>query len=327
MRYLISACLILWTTTATAFEIEARTEFDAAQGTTTLNIISTTDTAVFAPVIASFQSTNPKINVIYTAASSSQINTAIVDEGAQFDIAISSAMDLQTKLANDGFAQPYSSPATALVPAWGRWRDSIFAFTQEPATLVLNRAAFAGQPTPKTRADLIELLRNEPSKYTGKIGSYDVRTSGLGYLFATQDSRTSETYWRLTELMGQLNAHLYCCSSEMIEDVSTGKIAIAYNVLGSYAAARDDLADKIIIIEPQDYATVMLRSALILKGSTEQSGAALFMDHLLAQAWAQGAVAQQQNLRRIPLGPGLLVFLDRLKREQFLKEWESAILR
>ena len=180
---------------------------------------------------------------------------------------------------------------------------------------------------PQTRAALIELLRNEPDRYNGKIGTYNVRSSGLGYLFATQDSRTSETFWRLTEVMGQLNVQLYCCSSDMIEDVSTGKIAIAYNVLGSYAAARGDLADKIMIIEPQDYATVMLRSALILKNSAQQQSAELFMDHLLTQAWQTQANDQGQNLRRIPLGPGLLVFLDRLKRQQFLKEWESAILR
>ena len=327
MRYLITASLILWASSCAAFEIEARNEFNTDNSTTTLNIISTTDTALFAPLIHSFQQANPRISVIYTAASSSQINVAIVEESAQFDIAISSAMDLQIKLANDGFASRYASDATALAPDWGQWRDSIFAFTQEPAEIVLNRAAFSNQEIPQTRAAMIELLRNEPNKFNGRIGTYDVRSSSLGYLFATQDSRTSETYWRLTELMGQLNARLYCCFSDMIEDVSTGKIAIAYNVLGSYAAARDDLADKIIIIEPQDYATVMLRTALILRGTAEQQGAELFMDHLLSQAWTQTPESQQQNLRPILLGPGLLVFLDRLKRQQFLKEWESAILQ
>lgn len=327
MRYLITAGLILWMTAVNSFEIEARTEFSAANSTATLNIISTTDTAVFAPLIHSFQQVHPQISVIYTAASSSQIYAGIAEGGVYFDIAISSAMDLQTKLANDGFAQRYTSDATALVPDWGQWRGSVFAFTQEPATIVLNRAAFANQPIPQTRAELITLLRNQPKKYIGRTGTYDVRSSGLGYLFATQDSRTSETYWRLTELMGQLNAHLYCCSSDMIEDVSTGKIAIAYNVLGSYAAARDDLADKITIIEPEDYATVMLRTALILKGTTQQRPAEQFMDHLLSQAWARNPDDQDKNLRRIPLGPGLLVFLDRLKRQQFLKEWTSAILQ
>lgn len=327
MRYFITTCLVLWTSMARAYEIEAQSEFNVEGATSTLSIISTTDTAVFAPVIASFQVANPQINVTYTAASSSQINTAIVEENAQFDIAISSAMDLQTKLANDGYAESFDSSSTTLVPNWGAWRNSIFAFSQEPATIVLNRAAFKGQKIPQTRAELITLLRSQPKKYERSIGTYDVRTSGLGYLFATQDSRTSETFWRLTELMGQLKVKLYCCSSDMIEDVSTGEIAIAYNVLGSYAAARNDLAEKIIIIEPQDYATVMLRTALILKDSKAQRAAGLFMDHLLSEAWNEHPINQGQNLRRIPLGPGLLVFLDRLKRQQFLKEWSSAIFQ
>ena len=285
MRYFITSCLILWTSIAHTYEIEAQTEFNVEGATSTLNIISTTDTAVFAPVIASFQATNPQINVIYTAASSSQINAAIVEDNAQFDIAISSAMDLQTKLANDGYAQANASSATTLVPGWGKWRNSIFAFSQEPATIVLNRAAFEGQKIPQTRAELITLLRNQPAKYENRIGTYDVRTSGLGYLFATQDSRTSETFWRLTELMGQLKVKLYCCSSDMIEDVSTGKVLIAYNVLGSYASARDDIKDKIMIIEPKDYATVMLRTALILKNNNAQREAGVFLDHLFLQEW------------------------------------------
>ena len=327
MRYFITSCLILWTSIAHTYEIEAQTEFNVEGATSTLNIISTTDTAVFAPVIASFQATNPQINVIYTAASSSQINAAIVEDNAQFDIAISSAMDLQTKLANDGYAQATASSATTLVPGWGKWRNSIFAFSQEPATIVLNRAAFEGQKIPQTRAELITLLRNQPAKYENRIGTYDVRTSGLGYLFATQDSRTSETFWRLTELMGQLKVKLYCCSSDMIEDVSTGKVLIAYNVLGSYASARDDIKDKIMIIEPKDYATVMLRTALVLKNNNAQREAGIFLDHLLLEAWNEQPINQGQHLRRIPLGPGLLVFLDRLKRQQFLQEWTSAILQ
>jgi iron(III) transport system substrate-binding protein len=113
----------------------------------------------------------------------------------------------------------------------------------------------------------------------------------------------------------------------MIEDVSTGKVLIAYNVLGSYASARDDIKDKIMIIEPKDYATVMLRTALVLKNNNAQREAGIFLDHLLLEAWNKQPINQGQHLRRIPLGPGLLVFLDRLKRQQFLQEWTSAILQ
>ena len=345
MRYpvlaqlVLCAALTLWGTAAPALEIEAETVFAATQPTSELQILSTTDTDVFVPIIEAFQRANPGVSVRYVEASSSQISRAIVVENARFDVVISSAMDLQTQLANDGYARQYQSPATALVPEWGVWRDSIFVFTQEPATMVVARAAFEQLPPPTTRLDLIELLRAQPDAFRGRIGTYDVRSSGLGYLFATQDSRTTEAYWRMTELMGQLDVQLYCCSSEMIEDVASGRIAIAYNVLGSYAAARQDLADQVMIIEPADYTTVMSRSAMILATTRNAQGAERFIDHLLVTAWSPGSTAfaysnpllnaaeTRPNLRRIPLGPGLLVFLDRLKRRQFLTEWENAIVQ
>ena len=82
----------------------------------------------------------------------------------------------------------------------------MFAFTSEPAAIVINRAAFEGLPIPETRQELIEALRARPDVFRGRIGTYDVRQSGLGYLFATQDARASETFWRLMEVMGGFDA-------------------------------------------------------------------------------------------------------------------------
>jgi iron(III) transport system substrate-binding protein len=339
MRYLVLLGLILWSGASHAFEFEAEVTFPANPSSATLRIISTTDTEVFAPVIDGFRAANPGVTVIYTVASSGEVQSAVTEAGAVFDIAISSAMDLQTKLANDGYARAYVSDATELVPAWGLWRDSVFGFTQEPAAIVLSRAAFADLPVPTTRSDLIDVLRDNPGRFTGRIGTYDVRQSGLGYLFATQDSRTSDTYWRLTELMGRLKVRLYCCSSDMIDDVSRGDIAVAYNVLGSYAAARTDLADDILIVAPEDYSTVLSRSAVLLKGAGDPDVGARFLDYLLTVAWGTPGAApllaavggqpvdDPPNIRRIPFGPGLMVFLDRLKRRQFIAEWRNAILQ
>ena len=43
-------------------------------------------------------------------------------------------------------------------------------------------------------------------------------------LFATQDARATETYWRLTEVMGRVGAKLYCCSGQMIDDLRVGRV-------------------------------------------------------------------------------------------------------
>lgn len=344
MRHSFFACLTLLTlilcSMASAYEIEEEVFFPATEGAETLHILSTADKDLFAPLIEAFQERQPDIAVRYTIAGSSEIMAAIQQENLTFDLVISSAMDLQTKLANDGYARAYRSSATDALPDWGRWRSSVFAFTQEPATLVLSQAAFAGLDIPRTRQDLIELIRSHPDRFENRIGTYDIRQSGLGYLFATQDSRTSDTYWRFTEALGTAGVKLYCCSSDMIDHVLSGEIAVAYNVLGSYASARADALDDILIIEPEDYTTVMLRSALLMEGGSAPSAAEDFLDFLLSTAWAdtntdafrfpnktQEEVDRTTRLRPIKLGPGLLVFLDRFKKNRFIREWESSILR
>ncbi len=338
MRHLILslALSLLTPLAALGFETEERRMFgpDRAQA---LRIISTADVDFFAPIITAFLADNPGLSVDYVTVSSTELMRALYDEKAAFDVAVSSAMDLQTKLANDGLALAHISAATALLPDWARWRDHVFAFTQEPATIVVSRAAFKGLDMPRTRQDLIALLRENPDTFRGRVATYDVRKSGLGYLFATQDARSSETFWRLAEVMGNLDLRLYCCSSDMIDDVASGKIAVAYNVLGSYAGARADVADRIEIIQPSDFTTVMLRTALIPSTSAQPDLGGLFVDYLIRAAWdGQGggllppirpAAQETTALRPIRLGPGLLVYLDRLKRAAFLGAWESAVLQ
>lgn len=334
--------LLLWACTSSAFsfEIEEKVRFDVSDPTSTISIISTADAELFSPIVRSFQTANPNVAVDYIVTGSQEIMTAIVEERETFDLVVSSAMDLQTKLANDGFARSYQSSTTEQLPDWGRWRNSVFAFTQEPAAIVLSRTAFGSLNTPNSREELLEAIRAQPERFEGRIGTYDIRASGLGYLFATQDSRTSDRYWRFIEVLGNIGTQLYTASSDMIDDVATGNILVAYNVLGSYAAARADVEDDIIIVEPKDYTTVMLRSALLMNDGASPEDAELFLDHLLDLAWSkpkapsflfpnktEEEVDQATHIRPIKLGPGLLVHLDNLKRTRFIKDWEASLVR
>ena len=341
MRHLILSLALIWVSPLAAFgfEIEDRQLFGDENGAV-LKIISTTDVGFFAPIITTFLAQNPTLSVDYITVSTAELMRAVHDERATFDVAVSSAMDLQTKIANDGLARGHRSAMTDILPEWARWRDHLFAFTQEPATIVINRAAFDGLDIPQSRQELISVLRDHPDRFRDRVGTYDLRLSGLGYLFATQDARTSETFWRLAEVMGALGIHLYCCSSDMIDDVAAGRIAVAYNVLGSYAGVRQDVQEHIVIIQPRDFTTVMLRTALIPAASEQPDLAGRFVDHLIRVTWTgtppgNAGFAQIEPLtlrkdaalRPIRLGPGLLVYLDRLKRAAFLRAWQNAILQ
>ena len=335
-QFALSLVLICLAQMAGAFEVEDRESFGVADAAQPLKILSTADIGFFEPMIRSYIQNNPGAAIDYTVASSTELMKAISQERAPFDLVISSAMDLQTKLANDGFAQVHSSSVTQDIPDWAVWNDMVYSFTQEPAAIVVSNAAFEGLSIPRNRQDLISVLRQNAERFRGKVGTYDIRESGLGYLFATQDSRASETYWRLTEVMGRLDAQLYCCSSDMIDAVESGELAVAYNVLGSYAVNRKNEA-RFTIVLPSDFTTVMLRNVLIPRNAPAPEGAGQFLDHILDQSFLQDngfaigrflmSGGNEASLNRIRLGPGLLVFLDQLKRRAFLSEWESAILQ
>ncbi|EDQ32895.2 ABC-type Fe3+ transport system, periplasmic component [Hoeflea phototrophica DFL-43] len=336
--------LILWAvsplmiaTAVQALDVEDHRLFPGT-GERVLRVVSTTDLAVFEPYILAFQKNWPEIAVDYTVLSSSDLHRAIRD-GVKFDLVVSSAMDLQFQLANDGFAQRYRSGATGALPEWARWRDMIFAFTAEPAVVVINSERLAGLELPATRQELIAILRDNPERFVGAVGTYDVRESGLGFLFATQEDRSTDAYWRLNEVMGRLGPRLYCCSSQMIEDVAEGRLALAYNVLGSYAADQlaKDQSGRMQILRMQDFTNVMLRTVFILTESQEIEAAGAMIDMLarlglrdLPGDWPLPSLSQTEKgeamgFGPIRLGPGLMVYLDPLNRRAFLAEWENAM--
>lgn len=335
MRYLVLLIFTLWPMTLLAQEWEEQGFFGNENAESTLRVISSTDTALFAPIIETFVRQNPTIAVEYLVTSTAELDRHVRSRPSAYDVVVSSAMDLQLKLANDGLARELSITD---LPDWARWRNSLFAFTTEPATIAINKSAFADQGIPQSRQDLISALRANPEAFQGRVGTYDVRLSAAGYLFATQDARASETYWRLMEVMGSLDAKLYCCSSAMINDLIAGEIDMAYNVLGSYAQARLPEAEDLHIILPSDFPTTMMRSALVPTDAPSPEGAENFVRHLISlqTTTASGFISPLPpldlsdaagNRSNIALEPALMTYLDAIKRRSFLKEWESAVIQ
>ncbi|MFY0678998.1 MAG: ABC transporter substrate-binding protein [Thalassovita sp.] len=336
----LMAMLCSVATVASALEIEDHRRYQATLERSVLKVVSTADLQAFDPILVAFQRANPGVTIDYTVTGTTDLMHALLTEGAVFDIAISSAMDLQTKLVNDGYAQSLDVDNLSDLPNWASWRNQLFAFTQEPAVLVVSDRDFPADQAPRTRDELIAVLRANPEKFQGRIGTYDVRRSGFGYLMATQDSRNSDAFWRLMEVMGRLDAQLYCCSGTMINDVASGKLALAYNVLGSYASSQLATKDGFHIIELDDYVNVMLRTALVPKTAENPQDAQTMINFLIGMnkradlvlesglpAINTAALQDNSALRPIRFGPGLLVFLDQLKRANFLSNWESSLVQ
>jgi ABC-type Fe3+ transport system substrate-binding protein len=264
------------------------------------------------------------------------------------DLALSSAMDLQIKLVNDGYSVPYFSAETDALPGWSNWRNEAFGFTYEPAVILYNRALAPQLERVVSRFELAKSLSDESFNLRGRVVTYDPEHSGLGYLFGTQDAVQSEDFWYLARSLGDNDVQLMTSSASMINMVASGEALIAYNVLGSYALARTRENPDLAITIPHDYCLVMSRIAVVTKAARNPRAAGRFIDFLLSRAGQEliagpaslyairtdiSGEATAKNLQDtaggplnpIHLGPGLLVYLDRLKRKDFLARWQRAM--
>jgi ABC-type Fe3+ transport system substrate-binding protein len=311
-----------------------------------MHVRGATDVEVFGPVLEAFVATLPELHVTFEAWNTNDLYEAAAADcragATDVDLLVSSAADQLVKLVNDGCAQPHRSVATAALPPEANWRDEVFGVTREPAVVIYNRDLVPPDEAPRSRFDLIDLLRPEDSRYGGRVATYDIEASGVGYLFAFADSRQATTFGSLIEAFARSGAVATCCSAEIIEGVAEGRYLIAYNVLGSYALDRAEEDPRLAVVAPEDYTLVLSRAAMIPKGAGNPTAAGLLIDFMLSDAGRTALAAQyllvdeetgvlpdeQGSLYRpIPLSPTLLLGLDQQKRASFLARWRAAFSR
>jgi iron(III) transport system substrate-binding protein len=315
-------------------------------------IYATTDAVAANPLVKDFQALYPGIQVEYSDLNSTELYNRFIAEAAAgsgtADILWSSAMDLQVKLASDGYAATYDSPETPAVPKWAVWQNQAYGTTYEPIAFVYNKRLVPAEDVPQDHAALLKLLSTKPDAYKGKITAYDPERSGVGYLFVNQDTANFPQAWDLFKAFGKVNIKLYTSAGAMMERVTSGEHLIGYGIFGSYALARSKKDPNLGIILPKDYTLLLSRVAFISKQAKYPNAARLFLDYLLSQrgqAIIAGAAelyslrtdvegeatAKRVNellgdkLKPIPIGPNLLSYLDQKKRLAFLKDWQAAM--
>ncbi|SNR24599.1 ABC transporter substrate-binding protein [Puniceibacterium sediminis] len=336
--------ICLWGLPATAQEVSR--SFGPALATTRLLVRSTTDINVFGPVIDAFLATRPGLAIDYEQWGSNALfdlslaDCAVGRPGA--DVVISSGVHQMVQMVNNACAAPHVSALTTALPPALRWRDELWGITREAAVMAYNRDLVPLDDVPLTRFDLLDLLRPTASPYAGKVATYDVESSGLGYLFAFSDAREATTFGALLESLGRTGAVATCCSAEIIAGVADGTYLIAYNVLGSYAQVAAQSDPRIGIVLPQDYTLVLSRALMIPKAATHSAEAAAFLDFLLSvqgravladvlliDPLTDDASAEERppvsetTLRPIGLSPALIVAMDQQKRAQFIRRWRE----
>jgi iron(III) transport system substrate-binding protein len=316
-----------------------------------LVIYSTLDSRLASTLIEAFQAKHPNVTVQYEDLLASEIAARVVAETdagqPTADLLFSSAMDLQLKLANDGYGQEVSVAMARDWPSWAKWQDTAFALTFEPAVLVYHKPSFPDGP-PRSRLELLDWLASAPASLTGRIGTYDIETSAVGYLFAARDAEHFPDIWSLLRAMGRAGLQTFPTSQAIIDRVADGRLVLGYNILGSYAADQARLAPDIGFVLLRDYTVVVSRVALVPRSAASPDLGRAFLAFLMSaegqtllseklrlpavslEVSGAGSGAAMQaalgdQLRPVPVSPGVLVYLDHAKRQRLLRLWREAL--
>lgn len=332
--------LLLCAPLAAAQEAVSQYAAPLSAPSSTLVVRSTTDIAIFEPVLQAFVAENPTVRLTYEQWGSNalyaQTLAACDDTGSAVDAVISSGVHQMVDLVNRACARPYTSARTSALPAARMWRDEIWGITQEAAVIIYNTDLVPRADLPLTRFDLLDLMRRKPETYGGKIATYDIEASGLGYLFAFMDSQQATTFGGLLEGFSRVDAVATCCSAEIIASVANGDFLLAYNVLGSYLDPAEN--DRVGVIYPQDYTLLLSRAYMIPKSAGNPVHAAALLDFLLSEKGqtilAESHLVQppgpddttlQESIQRyIAISPTLLVAMDDARRVNFVENWRKT---
>ncbi|GAB3405273.1 ABC transporter substrate-binding protein [Massilia agilis] len=323
---------------------------DGAKKEGKLVIYGATDSKAAQPLIKDFNALYPGIVVEYNDMNSTEVYNRFISEsaagGATADVLWSSAMDLQLKLAAEGYAMAYKSVEAPKIPGWAVWKDMAYGTTFEPAAIVYNKRLVTGAEVPQTHADFAKLIATD--KFRDKVTTYDIEKSGVGFMFMTQDSHDFAQFPVLENAFGTAKVRVQSSTGTMLERISSGENLIGYNVLGSYALVRAKTDPSLGVVLPKDYTLILSRVQFINKNAKNANAAKLWMDYMLS-ARGQTVIANdsklyairadvkgettsaelireigEKNVKPLPVNDSLLQYLAPAKRMAFLKQWKET---
>ena len=195
---------------------------------------------------------------------------------------------------------------------------------------------------PRSRQDLLRALERDKDKLHGRVGTYDISASSVGYLMAEQDELVSSNFWP-GHAFGQVGVRLAATSAEILDAIERDELDLGYNMLGSYAVApgrrqrhRRGLpaglcagagalgADRAARANP-DLARQLVDWLLSPAGQqVASSHAALgsIMEDTPGRWTSEAVLARSRGIvQPVVLSPALLVGLDQRRHSRFVQNW------
>ena len=296
--------LALASSTSTAASESAAARVAAARLEGKVVVYSVLSTKAAQPLIRDFSALYPGIAVEYDGdKGSNEMDARYRSETAKSvptaDVVWSSAMDMQMKLVSEGYAVRDRSPEAATLPRWANYRDTAF----EPVVIVYNRTLVTGSDIPANHAAIAALIDGQLDRFRGKVTGFDLRKSGVSFMFAAQDFSAYPRLDQLLATFGKADFQASGGTGEMLTAINAGTYLLGYNMMGAYALSRakKDLPN-LGVAFPNDYTLVLSRIAFVSKRATHPAAARLWLDYLLS---ARGQTIMGNALDLFPIREGV----------------------
>jgi iron(III) transport system substrate-binding protein len=317
-------------------------------------IYSVLSNAAAAPLVNDFRAMYPGIEIEYDGEKGS---TEMADRFAgeiaagkeSADVVWSSAMDLQMRFVQQGHASTYRSPEAPYLPAWANYRDQAFGTTFEPIAFVYNKMLVEGAEIPRDHAAFGHLVASQSARFKGKVTTFDIAKSGVGFMFAVADSKQMADLPGFLRALGGVKVEPSAGTGVMLSKINSGEYLLGYHLMGAYAMARakKDLPNLGVVL-PKDYTLVLSRVMFISKRARHPNAARLWADYLLSRRgqkvlgdalelftirsdvdaqYTAAALMRQlgKSARPIPLSPEVADYLDEAKHAAFIAHWNAGI--
>ena len=315
-------------------------------------IYSALDTKAAQPLIKDFSAMYPDIKVEYNDMNSTELYNRFIAE-----VGVGSRLGRRDVELGDGSAgeagrrrpgDDLRIARGAKLPQWAVYKNQAYGTTYEPAVFIYNKRLVSGDEIPQDHAAFAKLINTKTDKFKGKVTTYDIEKSGVGFMFAVQDATYFPGMKDLEKGFGAVSYKVYSSTGNMLEKVSSGEHLLGYNVLGSYALVRAKKDQSLGVVLPKDYTLVLSRVLFIGKQAKNPNAAKLFTDYVLSQrgqkligsdvelfsirndvdAEYTAAKLNQQlggNVKPIPVNSEITSYLDAKKRLGFLNEWKATL--
>ena len=189
-------------------------------------IYSALDTKAAQPLVKDFNALYPDIKVDYNDMNSTELYNRFIAEVASgqgsADVMWSSAMDLQVKLVDEGQAMTYASPEVPKLPKWAVYKNQAYGTTYEPAVFIYNKRLMTGDEIPTDHASFAKVMAAKADKLKGKVTTYDIEKSGVGFMFVVLDTKYFPGMADIEKGFGKTGYKVYSSTGNMLEKVSSG---------------------------------------------------------------------------------------------------------